>query len=177
MTERIFIKEIGRIKKVRAEIEKGFNVNLIFTREGIEVEGKEGELNEYVAIRAIEALGMGFNINAVLKLKEEDYMLEIVNIKKNVRDSRVETVKGRIIGKKGKALESLSELTDCMIRLNGNDIGIIGKTFDVKFAVNAVLSLIHGSPHSNVYAYLEKSRHLREIKEEEQETFMKKGSL
>ena len=164
--DNIFIKEIGRIKKAQKELEKALDVKLTFAKDGIRIEGKE-EFNEYIALQAIEALNMGFNVKSAIKLKDPDYMLEIINIKKHTRPSRLVTIKGRLIGKEGKALVTLSELTGCDLRIKDYDLGIIGKTSDIKFAVNALVNLIHGSPHSNVYSYLEKSRPLREIREDE----------
>ena len=166
MTESIFVKEIGRIKKAKSAIEKALDVKLNITKSGIEIEGKE-EYNEYIALRVVEALNLGFKVPEALKLRNENYMLEIINMKKHTRPSRLSTIKGRIIGKEGKSLTVLSELTNCDIRIKDYDVGIIGETFEIKFAVNALLSLIHGSPHSSVYAYLEKSKPLREMKEDE----------
>ena len=177
MTETIFIKEISRVKRVRKELEKALNIKINITNNGIEILSDEEGASDYIAIKILEAIEMGFTVKSALRLKDEDYIFEKMSIKSHARQSRLATIKGRLIGKKGKALETLSQLTGCDMKVKDYEIGIIGKTYDLKFAINALVNLIHGSPHSNVYAYLEKSRHLREIKEEEQETFMKKGEI
>ncbi len=172
MTETIFIKEIGRVKKVRKELEKALNIKINITHNGIEILD-EGGATEYIAIKILEAVGMGFSVKSALKLQNEDYLFEIMSIKKHSRPSRLATIKGRLIGKKGKALETLSELTGCDLKIQDYEVGMIGKSTDITFAINALVSLIHGSPHSNVYSYLEKSKHLREIREDEQESLAK----
>lgn len=171
MVETVFIKELGRVKKAKQELEKALNIKITLIKEGSRIEGEQ--FDEYIALKAIEALDMGFDIKSALKLKSEDCMFETISIKKYARQSRVQTIKGRIIGKRGMALKALSKLTGCDMRIKGYDIGLIGKASDIEFALTAIKSMIHGSPHSNVYAYLEKSRHLREIREEE-ESLLKK---
>ena len=116
MAETVFVKEISRIKRVRKELERALNISINITRDGIEILGQEG-YNEYVAIQIIQAIEMGFSVPSALKIKEEDYMFETVNIKQHARQSRLSTIKGRLIGRKGKALETLAELTGCDIKI------------------------------------------------------------
>lgn len=173
MAETVFIKEISRIKRVRKELERALDITINITRDGIEIGGKEG-FNDYIPIQVLHAIEMGFLVPSALKLKDEGFMFEIMSIKQHARPSRLATIKGRLIGKQGRALETLSELTGCDIKIKDYEVGIIGRTSDIKFAINALTNLMHGSPHSAVYAYLERSRHLREMKEEEEESFSKK---
>jgi len=51
----------------------------------------------------------------------------------------------------------LHDLSNCLIVVKENQVGIIGKSEDIDFARQAVVSMIHGSKQGNVYAYLEKS--------------------
>ena len=167
--EKIFIKEIGRIKKAREDVEKALKVKMVFGSEGIEITGKD-VVSEYTALRVIEALNQGFNVNSALQLKNEDYMFEKVNLKDRIRVSRLKTIKGRIIGEKGRAKDVMSELTDCDITVKDYIVGIIGKAVDVDVAVHAINELANGAPHSKVYSYLEKSRKIRILKLEEEES-------
>ena len=173
MAETVFVKEISRVKRVRKEIEKALDIKINITKDGIEINGPE-EFNDYIAIQVIQAVEMGFQLPSALKLKDEGFMFEKMQIKSQARPSRLATIKGRLIGKEGRVLETLSELTGCDIKIKGYEVGIIGRTSDIKFAINALTNLIHGSPHSSVYAYLERSRHLREMREEEEESLLKK---
>lgn len=168
--EKIFIQEIGRIKKGRAQVEKVMNVKLVFTPDGIEISGEDG-LSEYLARKVVEALDNGFQATAALQLKNEDYMFERLNIKDYTRSSRLQTIKGRLIGTKGRAKDVISELTDCDIAIKDYSVGIIGKTSDVDVAVSAIKDIIGGLPHAKIFAYLEKSRKIRLEKIEEQEDF------
>lgn len=165
--EKLFIKEIRRIKKVKDQLEKSLDIKLNITKDEIEIEGKEG-LSEYVAKRVMEALELGFEINSALQLKNDEFMFEKLNLKSHVRTSRLKTIKGRLIGEKGRAKEVISELTDCDIAIKDYDVGIIGRTSDVDVALHAIKDIIQGSPHAKVYAYLEKSRKIRMFRVEEE---------
>jgi len=171
--ERIFIENLGKIKNLKKKLETALKIKINITKEAVEIQGKDVEgYSEYIAGLVLKALDMGFSLDAALMLKNEDYMLEKINLKKHLRPSRLKTVKGRIIGEKGRTKELISELTDCAIAIKDYDIGIIGKTADVDIARHALISLIQGAPHSHVYSYLEKSRKLRKFKLEEEESLL-----
>ena len=153
-----------RIRKFRHQLEKALNITIHFMGDTADIEG-EG-IEKYTALSVIEALNFGFDLADVLQLKSEDYMIEKLNLKKHVRSSRVSTIKGRIIGLGGRTKKIIAGLTDCSIALKDNTVAIIGKTSDVEIAKSAILSLIHGSPHSSVYTFLERNRKMK--KEEDQ---------
>ena len=153
--EKIFIQEIGRIKKGKAQVEKAMNVKIIFTQDGIEISGEDG-MAEYLTRKIVEALDNGFPVTAALQLKSEDYMFEKLSIKDYTRSSRLQTIKGRLIGTKGRAKDVISELTDCDIAIKDYTVGIIGKTSDVDVAVSAIKDIIGGLPHAKIFAYLER---------------------
>ncbi len=169
--ERVFVKEIRKIKGLKAKIEKAFNVELKITRTHIEVTGKDEDgFSEYMAGKAIEAIGMNFIPETALLLKNAEYMFEKVDIKDHVKQSRVTAVKGRTIGRGGKAKLVLERLTNCEIEVKGHYIGIIGKAADVTLAINSIIKLIQGSPHSKVYAFLERHQQLRKERIDEEES-------
>ena len=72
--------------------------------------------------------------------------------------NHLERIKGRIIGASGKARDQLEQLTDTFICVYGKTISIIGESSKVNLARRAIESLLNGSPHSNVYKWLEKKR-------------------
>jgi len=171
--ERVFVKEIKKIKSIKRHIEKSLNVEINITGTHIEIKGKdENGFSEYIAAKAIEALGMGFGLNSVLQLKNGDWMFEKIDIRDSVKQSRVITVKGRMIGRGGKAKQALERLTDCEIEVKGHYIGIIGKAPDVASAVDGIIKLIQGSPHSKVYAFLERSQAQRRLRKEEEDSLI-----
>ncbi|MBU2615787.1 MAG: hypothetical protein KKC19_01660 [Nanoarchaeota archaeon] len=154
--ERIIIEKIQRITKNRKKLEKTLNVK-------IENRGKEvfvtGEAeDEYIAEKVIEALEIGFPFSTALLLKEEDYMLEIINIKNHTTRKDLERIRARIIGRNGKTLKTLSDLTGCYFEIKENQVGIIGDAEFIKNAQDALISIIKGSKQSNVYSNLEKQR-------------------
>ncbi len=99
---------------------------------------------------------MGFPFAIALLIKEEDFILEIMNIKDYTSRKDLETIRARIIGKDGKTLKTLVNLTQCHFEVNENFVGILGAPEHIKYAQEAVISLIKGTKQSNVYAYLEK---------------------
>ena len=84
-------------------------------------------------------------------------MFEILNIKNYMRGKNIVRVKGRIVGEDGRALMTLSQLADCYLEIKGNNVGIIGNPENIERAQNAIIMLIKGSKHANVYAFLERS--------------------
>jgi ribosomal RNA assembly protein len=151
-----------RLKKFKNHLEKELHIKITFEGENAEIEG-EG-INAYTALSVIEALNFGIDFNAAMHLKNEDFMMEKLNLKRYVRPARLSTIKGRIIGLGGKTKRVIAGLSDCDIALKDNIVAIIGRTSDVDTCARAIRSLIQGSPHSSVYAFLEKSR---KIKKEE----------
>jgi ribosomal RNA assembly protein len=154
--KKIICEKIVRIIKSKGNLEKELNVVL-------EIDGKEVSISgepedEYIAERVIEALDFGFPFSEALKIKKEDIMFEILNIKECTNKKDFESVRGRIIGKEGKALRTISSLGDCSIELSGNKLGIIGFAENMRPVEEACKLLIKGSKHANVYAYLEKHR-------------------
>lgn len=167
--EKLFLtpNHIRKISKEKRELEKELKVRLTFFKDSISIEGEA--INEYPAMQIVNALAIGFRLKVALLLRQEDYMLELIRIKEYIKPyspSRLKQVKARIIGKKGKAIETISQLSDCAIKLSDNTLAIIGRTEDVKIAEKSLISLIRGSKHGNVYARLEKAEH-KELLEED----------
>ena len=63
-----------------------------------------------------------------------------------------------MIGKHGKALSTLSKLADSYLEMNENQIGLITFPENLKFATEAIVLIIQGSKHSNVYKGMEKNQ-------------------
>jgi len=161
--EKIFVKNPKKILRIIRKLEKSLEVNISVADNEIDVEG-EG-MEEYVASLVIEAIDIGFEPRVALLLRDHEYIMEKINIKGYVRVSRLSTVKGRLIGRKGKAKNQLAHLTGCDIVIKDNTVAVIGLTEDVDVASKAIRSLIKGSPHSSVFAFLEKARKIGKEKE------------
>jgi len=147
-------EKIPRIIKNRKRLERILNVKITNNGKEVTIEGTPEE--EYESAKVIDALGIGFPFSVAISIKEEENLFEILNIKEHTKKHNLESVRGRIIGKNGKALSTISKLTNCHIEINGNQVGVIGNEEDIEFAMEALIQLIQGSKHSNVYKGLEK---------------------
>jgi ribosomal RNA assembly protein len=163
----IFVDDLRKIKKFKNKVEKALNVKLTID-DKISIESKADDaFSEYMTERVLEALSFNFKIGDALKLKDEDYMFEKINIKSYARQSRWKTVLGRLIGKRGKAIKTFSMLSDCSIQIKDYDVALIGSAEDMDLAMLALMKLIRGSPHAKVYAFLERNRVLKRIERNE----------
>lgn len=146
--------KIPRIIKNRKRLEKILNVKI--TNAGKEVTIKGTPEEEYAAAKVIDSLGIGFPFSVSISIKEEGKLFEIINIKEHTKKHNLEIVRGRIIGKNGKALATISKLTNCHIEINKNHVGVIGNEENIEPAIEAITQIIQGSKHANVYKGLEK---------------------
>lgn len=108
----------------------------------------------------IKAFGRGFSFEDSFKLLDEDYYLEIINVKdfSGKSKNRMRTLKARVIGSEGKAKKMIERYTNAKIAIYGKTISIIGKYDEVRIAREAIEMLLKGSLHSTVYRFLERSR-------------------
>ena len=151
---KLMCEKIARIIKNKNELEKKLSVKIQNRGKEITIIGEPDD--EYVAEKVIYALEFGFPFSIAMLIKEEDYMFETINIKNFTKRKDLETIRARIIGKKGRTLATLSELTKCYFEIKENKIGIIGDADYIKSAQDAIIYLIQGSKQANVYDLLEK---------------------
>jgi len=159
-------KMLGWLKREHIkDIESKFNVEVRVDKKGgvIEVIPKEGAtLDQVLKVReVVRAITYGFKLEDALLLENDDYRLEVIDLKEFFdKESHLVRVKGRIIGEGGKAKLTLQELTDTRIFVGDRYVAIIGPTENVLMAKEAIQMLIRGRQHGTVYKYL--SRWLRE---------------
>jgi len=146
--------DISKVVKNKKRLERLLNVKVTIKGNEISVEGIPED--EYVAEKVIDAINFGFPISIALLIKKEEFLFEILNIKKYTHRKDFETIRARIIGKRGKTLKTLNTLTQCYFELKDNDVGIIGSPELIKNASDAIIFLIQGSKQANVYSFLEK---------------------
>ena len=157
----VLIGPKGILKK---ELEGETNTKIsVDSKDGdIKIEGDDA-LGIYTVKEVVKAVGRGFNPDIAKLLIKQDYFFELINIHDYVKSkSSMDRLKGRIIGAGGKARKNVEDLTETFISVYGKTIGIIGMADHVAIAKKAIESLLQGSPHSNVYRWLEKKH--REIK-------------
>lgn len=151
---------IGKEGETKKEIENSAKCALQITKEGdVTISGEDG-LGLFTAREIIRAIGRGFNPRIALQLLKQDYALEMIDMKDiaGKNKSTMERLKGRVIGKEGKAREEVERLTDTHISIYGKTIGIIGENQQVQLARQAVAMLLEGAMHKTVYRYLEKKK-------------------
>jgi len=150
----IISEKISKVIKKKKILEKELNVKIKNRGKEVFVEGNPE--NEYIAEKIIYALNFDFPFDTVLLIKNENFSFEILNIKDYTRRKDLEIVRARIIGKKGRTLKTLSNLTKCYFELKDNTVGIIGDVEYIKNAESAIIAIIKGAKQSNVYGFLEK---------------------
>jgi ribosomal RNA assembly protein len=163
--QEIYIEEIGNVLKNKSKLEKQLKVKITNQGKNFFVDG-DGD-KEYIALKVLEALDLGFSLGRALLLKKEDVILQTINIKDLTKRSDLHSVRARVIGTYGSTLTNLSKLTDCALAMKDNVIGIIGEAELMDEAKTAVEILIRGSKQANVYARLEKKKKDRRLNPKE----------
>jgi ribosomal RNA assembly protein len=158
---------IGKNGETKKELEE-------YTQAKVEIDSKEGDvkitgsdsLKMYSAREVIRAVGRGFNPEIAKLLFKQDYALEVIPLLDYVKHKgHFERIKGRVIGANGKSRETIENLTSTYISVYGKTVAILGRAEDLVVSKKAVESLLLGSPHANVYKWLEKNK--RVLKEKQ----------
>lgn len=156
MVKIIISEKLPRIIKNKKKLEKKLNVRI--TNRGKEVKIEGDAEDEYIAEKVIDALNFGFEYISAIQIKENDFMLEIINIKDYTKKHNLEPIRARIIGTHGKTKRTIGQLTDSSIELKDNQVGIIGPMESIQNTQNAIISIIQGAKQSNIYKSLEKNK-------------------
>lgn len=148
----------GSIKKVIEE--KTSTAITVDSNEGVvRVEGEDA-IPFLRAVEVIEAINRGFSPERAFRLLEdEDLLMEVMDLSA-ISDSQhqMDRLRGRIIGRDGRAREQIEQMTNTQISVFGKTITLIGLPEQIKIARAAVDMLLEGSPHEAVFSYLEKKR-------------------
>ncbi len=153
----VLIGEKGEIKK---EIESQTKTELEISSEGDVTITGDDALLLFTSQQIVKAIARGFNPKIALLLINNDYVLEMIDLKDASGKSKnmMIRLKGRIIGKEGRSREELERLTNTNISVYGKTIAIIGETMDVFNARQAISMLLQGAMHKTVYRFLEKQK-------------------
>lgn len=156
MVKTISVLKIKKVKKAVPKIEKKIKIHFTFNKNKISFKGNE--LNEFLTEEVIRALEFGFEIDDALLLLEEGYDLKFINIKEHTKRRNLKDVRSRVIGRRGKAIRTIENLTESKMVVNENEVGLIVHEDSVEMTMQAIESLIQGSKHGNIYSYLEKQK-------------------
>ena len=152
----VLIGKDGSVKKgIEEETKTKINVD---SKEGDVVITGEDALLLYAAREVVRAVGRGFNPDIATLLLKQDYTFEVIPINDFVTENHLTRIKGRIIGREGKARKIIEHLTDANICVYGKTVGLIGTYEGLSAAKRAVEGLLSGSPHSSIYKFLEKHK-------------------
>jgi len=156
------LKELREVRRpeIKKRIEEETHTKIIIdSKEGDVIVEGEDPLTLFSTRDMIKAIARGFNPDIANLLLKQDYTLELVELKEFVKTpAQLIRIKGRIIGKDGKARKVIEGLTETYICIFGKTVGLIGLGEDVSNARRAIESLIAGSTHANVYKWLEKKK-------------------
>jgi len=162
----IIVENPGKIKKIIKIIETKLDVKIVYNRNRFDIKGQE--YNEFIVEKIIRAIDFGFDAEDALLLANEEYSLQFLSIKDHTKKKNLQEVRSRIIGANGRAKGTIQELTGAIIVVHDNQVGIIVSSEHLDSAIQAIISLIQGSKHANVFAYLEKqNKILRKFDEED----------
>ncbi|MDD4483392.1 MAG: KH domain-containing protein [Methanoregula sp.] len=154
---------IGKGGATKKELEAKTHTTIsIDSKEGL-VKVEAAEENAIPLLRAVEivnALNAGFSPQRAFEMiEDEDLLLDIIDLSRAADNPRqLDRLRGRIIGKDGRAREQIENMTDVDISVFGHTVGLIGYPEQMKVARAAIDMLIEGVPHENVFAFLDKKK-------------------
>jgi KH domain-containing protein len=127
----------------------------------ISIQGKKvtidtDAIHEYEASLIIDAINLGFPAEIAALLEDENYSLEIINIKDFSRKKNLTHVRSRLIGAKGRTKHTIEQISGCHVKIKRHEVGIIGPAENIEHAITGITNLIRGTKQSNVYKFLEK---------------------
>lgn len=149
---KILKKEI----KWKEKLEKFSDSKITFS-EDVQIESAD-PLQLLRVKEVVKAFGRGFDFETALNLLDEEFYLEIIEVRdfSGKSENRMETLKGRVIGSEGKSKNIIEKYTEAKVAIYGKTISIIGRWDGVVKAKKAIEMLLSGSSHSSVYRFLEK---------------------
>ena len=146
---------IGPRGAFRRKIEKESGAKLEIFKDGRVNVVRTSETDPVLAMKAedtVRAIAIGFKPKQAILAMKPGYELKVIELKDEVRGVKgLLRQRARVIGKMGKAKKRVADLTGTHIAVDGNNVGLLGPSLGVEEAAEAVLGLVHGSPHGHVY--------------------------
>jgi ribosomal RNA assembly protein len=156
----VLIGKGGATKKVLES--KTHTTITIDSKEGlITVEGSdENTVHVLRTVDIINAINRGFSPERAFEMiEDEDLLLDVIDLSGLAEGPRqLDRLRGRIIGKDGRAREQIENMTDVEISVFGKTVALIGYPEPLKIARTAIDMLIEGVPHENVFAFLDRKK-------------------
>ncbi|MFA5855762.1 MAG: hypothetical protein WC867_00245 [Candidatus Pacearchaeota archaeon] len=159
--QQIYVKSIGKLLSNKNKIAKELGIKI--SNRGREVFINGDAEKEYIGLKVLEAIDLGFTVEEALLLKNEEVLLQILNIRDLTKRKDLHEVRARIIGTFGKTISNLENLSNCFVALKDNNVGIIGDAEEIDETILAIKSIIQGSKQANVYARLEREKKKKRV--------------
>lgn len=154
---------IGKGGSTKKELETKTQTTItVDSKEGaVKVEGADENTVQLLrAVEVINAINRGFSPERAFEmLDDEDLLLDVIDLSGLADNPRqLDRLRGRIIGKDGRAREQIEDMTEIEISVFGKTVALIGYPEQLKVARTAIDMLIEGVPHENVFAFLDKKK-------------------
>ena len=154
---------IGKGGSTKKELETKTRTTLtIDSKEGlVKVEGSdEHTVSLLRAVEIINALNAGFSPERAFEMiEDEDLLLDIIDLSRFAdTPQKLDRLRGRIIGKDGRAREQIENMTEVDISVFGHTVAMIGYPEQMKISRAAIDMLVEGVPHENVFAFLDRKK-------------------
>ena len=148
---------IGKKGETKRAIERRTKTKIRVSKEGDVQITAEESVSTFITVPIVRAIGRGFNPEIATLLARDNFHLEIVDLRTFAKDSKakLQRIRARLIGTQGKAWKMIEQLTNCYLAVHGRTAAVIGGVEEVQIARQAVEKLLGGSPHSNVYHFIE----------------------
>jgi len=154
---------IGPDGSTKEQLQEATGTQIVVDSETGEVTIDESSARDPVlALKArdiVHAVARGFSEERAFHLLDEDTYLEVLDVKDFAHTkARIAQVRARLIGTRGKTRRIIEELTGVDVSVWGHTVALIGGSFEMAIAREAVLMLLRGSEHKTVYRFLERKR-------------------
>ncbi len=141
---------IGKSGETKKRIENEMHVKLSIDSSGdVKIIGASQDV--FFAKDVVKAIARGFSPDNALKLKNDDYGFELINLKEVCRGRNdLIRIRARLIGEKGSIRIAIENATDSIISIYGSTVGIIAPISTLHFAKHLIERIIEGARLSSV---------------------------
>ena len=159
MIEHISIPEerINFLKKTsdwRTQLKKFTDADIIITDE-VSIKCKDPFMLRRL-VDVVKAFGRGFNFDGAMYLLDEDYRLEVIDIKfySGKSKNRQLILRARLIGRNGTIKKMIEKKCEAKIAVYGKTVSIIASYDNIEKTAEAVEMILYGSKFGTLVRFL-----------------------
>jgi ribosomal RNA assembly protein len=150
-----------------------------YTHTSLDIDSHTGEItivggnnyyDVYNAKKIISAISRGFSPEHAMLILKDDYTIEVISIPEAIgkNESRLEQVKGRLIGREGSIKNLIERKFNCYISIFGKTVSVIARSDDMVKIQEIIEAIIGGCKHTTVFRLLKSAKELKNYKEQEE---------